>query len=486
MTTAAPPTVDWQTLAAAKRQSNAEKIPKEWLLPSSLTDTFTETSTQNVLGVPRSSGLLTDKELELTGNYDATALVELMVSGKVKSVEVTTAFCKRAAIAQQCVNCLTEIMFEEALVRAKQCDEYLEKEGKPIGPFHGLPISVKDSFNVKGSQATIGYIAYLKNPPAVSNSSLIEVLFRAGAVFYCKTNLPQTMMTGDSHNNIFGRTLNPHNLSLTAGGSTGGEGALIAMRGSPLGLATDIAGSNRIPSVCNGVSSLKPTALRIPFGGGVPPGRIGSPSSITAVIGPVGHSVRDYELFMKTVLDSEPWDYDENIIAVPWRRIQPSVTPLRFGLIRGHPKRPLHPPVARTLHTTATKLKEAGHSIVLLDDKIPDLWDCAILGWKYFLLDPKKTPVQIVNAGGEPWIPSIATTHFPEAKQYQASLDELFDMNVERAKILKVYHDLFVQEKLDAVIMPGYQAVAPKHDTFGVPIYTILQNLLNVRIYDKL
>lgn len=484
--TTAPPTSDWQALAAAKRQSNAEKIPKEWLLPSALTDTFTATSTQNVLGIPRSSGILTEKELELTENYDATALVELMVSGKVKSVEVTTAFCKRAAIAQQCVNCLTETMFDDALVRAKECDDYLEKEGKPLGPFHGLPISVKDSFNVKGSHSTIGYIAYLSNPPAASNSTLISILFQAGAVFYCKTNLPQTMMTADSDNNIFGRTLNPHNLSLTAGGSTGGEGALIAMRGSPLGLATDIAGSNRIPALCDGISSIKPTALRIPFGGGVPPGRLGSPSSITAVIGPSGHSVRDYELFMRTVLDSEPWDYDENVIAVPWRRVQPSTTPLRFGLIRGHPKRPLHPPVARTLHTAATKLKEAGHSIVLLDDKIPDLWDSSILAFKFFMLDPKKTPFQIVNAGGEPWVPSIATAQFAELKQYEASLDDLFDMNVARAKILKAYHDLFVQEKLDAVIMPGYQAVAPKHDTFGVPIYTVVQNLLNVRTRSQL
>lgn len=66
-----------------------------------------------------------------------------MSSGKVKSYDVTLAFCKRAAIAQQCVNCLTEIMFDEALARAKQCDDFLEKEGKAMGPFHGLPISLK-------------------------------------------------------------------------------------------------------------------------------------------------------------------------------------------------------------------------------------------------------------------------------------------------------------------------------------------------------
>jgi amidase len=139
----APPIADWQALAASKRESLASKIPSEWRLPSSQTSKFTETSTLNVLNVPRESGLLTEKELELTENYDATALIVLMSTGKVKSVDVVTAFCKRAAIAQQVVNCLTEIMFEEAIARAKQCDEYLEREGKPIGPFHGLPISLK-------------------------------------------------------------------------------------------------------------------------------------------------------------------------------------------------------------------------------------------------------------------------------------------------------------------------------------------------------
>lgn len=299
------------------------------------------------------------------------------------------------------------------------------------------------------------------------------------------------MMTADSHNNVFGRTLNPHNLSLTAGGSTGGEGALIAMRGSILGMATDIAGSNRIPALCNGIKSFKPSAGRVPFGGGVPPGRLGSPSSIVPVIGPVGYSVRDFELFMRTVGDSEPWFYDENVLSIPWRRVSPATGTLRFGLIRGGKERPLHPSVKRILHTACLKLKEAGHSIILLDDKIPDLWECAKLTWKYFLLDPKKTAAKIVEAGGEPWVPSIAKSTFPELKGWEPSLDELFDMNVERAKILKTYHDIIVEEKLDAVLMPGYQATAVPHDTYGLPIYTSLQNLLNVSsrkvfgVYDK-
>lgn len=140
-----PPIADWQELARSKRESVAAKIPQNWLLPSSLTSQFTETSTLSVIDVPQTCGLLTDKELDITENYDATELVKMMTEGSLKSVDVVTAFCKRAAIAQQCVNCLTEIMFDEAMARARECDEYLKKEGKPIGPLHGLPISLKVS-----------------------------------------------------------------------------------------------------------------------------------------------------------------------------------------------------------------------------------------------------------------------------------------------------------------------------------------------------
>ncbi|KAF7572050.1 hypothetical protein PtrM4_095500 [Pyrenophora tritici-repentis] len=347
------------------------------------------------------------------------------------------------------------------------------------------PLGKKDSFNVRGVQATLGYVSFLSHPPASSNSILVTILHSLGAVFYVKTNLPQTMMTADSHNNIFGRTLNPHKLSHTAGGSTGGEGALLAMKGSVLGVATDVAGSNRIPVICCGGSSLKPTAGRVPFAGGVAVGRLGNPGSIPVVIGPCGRSIRDYALFMDSVIGAKPWLLDENSLPVPWRSVQPSTTPLRFGLVRGCKERPLHPPIARTLHTTATRLKERGHEVVLLDEKIPDLYQTALLAWKLFMLDPKKTPMRFIQESGEPPVPSLKSCSFEELKGWEASLDKLWDLNVEKAGVVRKWFLLMQGQQemgergLDAVIMPGYQSVAPLHDTYGVPVYTVVQSLLN-------
>ncbi|KAL6705373.1 hypothetical protein ACN47E_007022 [Coniothyrium glycines] len=470
---------DWQTLAKSKRDSVFAKIPKDWLLPQSLTSTFHERATLNVLSVPSTCGVLTKQELEITEHHDATSLISLMAAGELKSVDVVTAFCKRAAIAQQCCNCLTEIMFDEALARAQECDAYFSTHGKPMGPLHGLPISLKDSFNVKGVQATIGYVSFIARPPSAINSVLVDILHDAGAVFYVKTNLPQTMMTADSHNNVFGRTLNPHNLSLTAGGSTGGEGALLAMKGSVLGIATDIAGSNRIPPLCCGTSSIKPTAARVPFAGGVAPGRLGSPGAILPVIGPCGRSARDFELFLRTVVNAQPWRMDENALNVPWRNVRPVSMPLKFGLIRGCKERPLHPPIARALQSVATALAAQGHQIVILDDKVPDLYSSAVLAYKYFMLDPQNTPRKHCEASGEPQIPSIHGSVFKELQDWKPSIDALWELNVEKARVCYSWRKVLVDENLDAVLGCGYQATAVPHDTYGLPIYTVLENLLN-------
>jgi amidase len=115
----------------------------------------------------------------------------------------------------------------------------LEKTGKPKGPFHGLPISIKDNFYVTGKDSTIGFVS-LANKPADKNSALVTLLKEAGAILYVKTNVPTAMMIAETVNNLFGRTVNPRNRNLTSGGSSGGESALITFGGSSLGVGTDI------------------------------------------------------------------------------------------------------------------------------------------------------------------------------------------------------------------------------------------------------
>lgn len=139
----------WKLRARAKRSAQATLIPSEWRLKS-IPD-FT-----NARDYIRTSGLLSPTELAITEITDARVLQKNIQSGELSALAVTTAYCKRAAIAQQLTGCLTEILFETALDRARELDEIFEREGRVIGPLHGIPISFKDNYDVKDVDSTIG------------------------------------------------------------------------------------------------------------------------------------------------------------------------------------------------------------------------------------------------------------------------------------------------------------------------------------------
>lgn len=196
------------------------------------------------------------------------------------------------------------------------------------------------------------------------------MLIDLGAVLYCKTNLPQTIMTGDSDNNIFGRTLNPRNKSLTAGGSTGGEGALIALRGSILGFGTDIGGSIRVPAVCNGIYGFRPSVGLIPHGGVrdvTTPGTDG----IRSTAGPMATSLRDCSLLLKTILQADAWKYDSTSISVPWTDLQP-VCKLRIGVAHTEGVFTPTPPVRRALNQ-AIELLRGNDNIEMIPITLPNV-----------------------------------------------------------------------------------------------------------------
>jgi amidase len=138
--------------------------------------------------------------------------------------------------------------------------------------------------------------------------------------------------------------------------------------------------------------------------------------------------------------------------------------------------RPLHPTMLRTMKDAESKLRAAGHIIVPLNDL--EIYEAGILSWSFFFLDPQKTPVKRVAESGEPWVKSISTVLPPEV-HLSNDLDRLWDMNVERRKVLKRFHDIMVTNKLDSIILPPYQATAVPHDTYGFPMYTVLANLLD-------
>ncbi|PWY79709.1 amidase, partial [Aspergillus heteromorphus CBS 117.55] len=468
---------DWETLISDKRKDRASNIPLKWVLRDDILSQINEHADLSAFDILKKNDLLTEKETTITESYDAQTLYPEITDGRLTSLEVCKAFCKRASIAQQLVNCTTEIFFEEAYERAKFLDDYLATHKRPYGPFHGLPISVKDSFDVKGQASTIGFVSFLKNPKATENSTLIDMLLDNGAVLYLKTNIPQTMMTMDSINNIFGRTLNPHKLSLTAGGSSGGEGALVAFRGSILGVGTDIGGSIRAPSLCNGTYGFKPTADRIPYSGIQSGDRPGSPGLISAA-GPIANSASDLKFFCQTILSLDPWRRDSTALGIGWRHVPPKEK-LTIGVFMGDKDFPPTPPVIRALESAKFALEKAGHDVHLVSE-FPSLTEAVKLAARYFLLDTKNTLLKHVIDGGEEPIKALEyASPASIAGMREYTLDDVWDANTALIDYREKMSTVWRQHKLDVLVCPGHQSTAVPHDTYGTPVYTVVWNLLN-------
>lgn len=259
----------WQSLAKTKLASINQSIPSKWRLAT----VPSAEEQRDVTGDPITQSL-SQREVEIT-ETDAIQIVENTSSGQWSAQEVITAFCHRASLAHQLTSCLHETFFDAAVEDAKKLDKCYAQHNNPIGPLHGLPVSLKDQFHVKGVETTMGYVGWIgtfmgkKNTgkEKVYESEMVKELRALGAVPYCKTSVPHSLMVGETINNIIGYTTNPKNRSLSAGGSSGGEGALISLKGSPVGFGTDIGGSIRIPAAFCGLYGLRPSAGRLPYEG---------------------------------------------------------------------------------------------------------------------------------------------------------------------------------------------------------------------------
>jgi amidase len=174
--------------------------------------------------------------------------------------------------------------------------------GDELGPLHGVPVTVKDTIETAGLRTTSGSAMRAEFMPE-RDAPAVARLKAAGAIILGKTNTAEMAMDYTTENPVFAPTINPHDPSMTTGGSSGGEAAAIATCLSPGGIGSDLAGSVRIPAHFCGIAGLKPTVGRIPGEGQFPPST--GPYSLGAVIGPMARSVSDLRLMFKVLAGIE-------------------------------------------------------------------------------------------------------------------------------------------------------------------------------------
>jgi Asp-tRNA(Asn)/Glu-tRNA(Gln) amidotransferase A subunit family amidase len=232
---------------------------------------------------------------------DATELARRIRDGEETAVDVVTRHLEWIERDHRRINAATRVFEDEAL---------LEAEAPREGPLMGVPISIKEMIGIAGEAITAVSIRMPKIPCGV-DAEAVRRLRAAGGIVIARTNVPEFGMSHETDNLRYGRTNNPIDPRRTAGGSSGGEAALVASGGSAVGLGTDVGGSIRYPAHCCGIVGFKPASGRIDPAGSFPsPG--GFISSFRSM-GPLARSVRDARLIYSILTDEPIPDADAHL-----------------------------------------------------------------------------------------------------------------------------------------------------------------------------
>lgn len=290
-------------------------------------------------------------------HLSATAIARKIRRREISSREALDYFLARVAALDKPINCVVTIDVDRARSEADAADAALAR-GEVRGPLHGVPMTIKDSFQTAGMRTTSG-APELKDFIPKEDAWPVARLREAGAVIFGKTNLP--IYAGDlqSYNEVFGTTNNPHDVSRTPGGSSGGAAAALACGFTPLELGSDIGGSIRLPSHMSGVVGHKPSYGIVPAHGQIP----GPPGTLTmadlAVAGPMARTVDDLKLGLDIMAGPNRWEHPAWRLKLPAPRHR-TLKEYRVAAWLDDPACRVEPEVRELLEKAAQALETAG------------------------------------------------------------------------------------------------------------------------------
>ena len=322
----------------------------------------------------------------------AHELAELIRSREVSSREVIQSHLDRIATVNHKVNAVTVTLAESALQAADKADA-----DKPTGPLHGVPFTIKENIDCTGSATTQGLAAFAAAIPAV-DAPVVARMKAAGAIPLGRTNLPEMGLRVTTDNPLRGRTNNPWDLTRTAGGSSGGEGAALATGMTPIGLGNDIGGSLRNPAYCCGVAALKCTVGRIPMVTSIPAAAQPISFRLMAVEGPMARSVADLRIAYRLLAGWHPNDP----FSVPATLEGPAVHK-RAAIVTEMPFSTLPGSTVAAIRQAGRELEAAGWEIVEVTPpelaRVNEIW-AHVLNADLQQLLPLLTPVMSERAMG--------------------------------------------------------------------------------------
>lgn len=295
--------------------------------------------------------------------WPADHAVQMIRHRHISSRELTQALFDRIDAVNPAVNAIVETRRDEALAQASAADQAIA-HARPGGPLHGVPMTIKDSFDVAGMPTTWGNPAF-RDHIAGSDATVVRRLRQAGAIIVGKSNVHAMLADfGQTANEIFGVTNNPWDLTRTPGGSTGGGAAALSAGMTFLEYGSDLVGSIRIPASFCGVYGLKPSAEIVPLTGFQPPGPPALPSRLRylSAVGPLGRSATD----LRTALSVTAGPEAPASRACTWNLAEPRhrrLADYRVGVVLDHERAAVAGDAAAVLAAVVDLLAASGATI---------------------------------------------------------------------------------------------------------------------------
>lgn len=291
---------------------------------------------------------------------------------EVTPLELVEAHLKQIEEHNPAINAFTMVFADRAREEARAA----AVEGP--GLLRGVPITIKDSFDIAGEPTVVGSRARIGHR-ASHDAAAVANLRRHGAIFLGKTNTPEMLQAYESDNPVTGRTNHPRDRELSPGGSSGGEGAAIASFCSPGGLASDGGGSLRLPAHLCGIAGLKPTPGRVPLTGHTP--SLHHPHGLVTVAGPMARTVEDARLLFQAMAG-----YDaEDPFSTPCNGRTPVLDGVRIGVWEQFYAVPVDPEIRAAVQQAAKQLAGAGFAVERFApaglERAPNLWAALFSPW---------------------------------------------------------------------------------------------------------
>jgi amidase len=289
-----------------------------------------------------------------------------VAAGEVSCLELIEAHLTRIEALNPRLNAIVTVLDRAARAQAAAADDASVR-----GPLHGLPFTVKSDIDCLGSPTTRGVPA-LRHALPYADAPVVERLQAAGAIVVGRTNLSEMGLRLCADNPLHGRTRNPHDPALTAGGSSCGDAVAVAVGMTPLGIGGDMGGSLRVPAACCGCVTLKPTAGRVPHASSLPPRDYGLAAQLMLSIGPVVRSVRDLRLILPVLAGRDIRDPRSVDAPLDSRGATERVA----GVVTSLPGAPLHASAIDAVRRAAASLEAAGwHVEEVTPPELPLLGD---------------------------------------------------------------------------------------------------------------